>query len=348
MEPAPASTAQPLWTRVDRDRWRLVALVFEVCLSIAACGAVVAFLLVMIAVALGAPAPGSSGWDGPSIAAAVAWATWAVFLLALAWALWTLSRADRTVLGRLGAVRVPVGALPELKGVLKDMGLAAGYSPAPEPWVLPFDSINACAVARGRKRPAVAFTRGFVEKLPPAEQRAVFANLLARLASGDAAWGTGAFALMAPVFAMRDRDLSGENDALFQPTKPSEEQLAWLGTSDEECEQDVSGALVIGFLFYLPLVVVTEVLASAHQRNALVVAESADALGMLLLKDPREMMRALKRVLPSDNMIPVSGSALGIIFYAWPGWDAPIGEEDPELRRVARLREVLGAEGSAA
>jgi hypothetical protein len=44
-------------------------------------------------------------------------------------------------------------------------------------------------------------------------------------------------------------------------------------------------------------------------------------------------------------MIPVSGSALGIIFYAWPGWDAPIGEEDPELRRVGRLREVLGTEG---
>ena len=72
--------------------------------------------------------------------------------------------------------------------------------------------------------------------------------------------------------------------------------------------------------------------------------EKADAEGMLLLKDPRSMLRALENVLEANNTVRTAGEAYSDLFYCWAGFGfAP--DDDPEFARVARLREILGAEG---
>ncbi len=92
--------------------------------------------------------------------------------------------------------------------------------------------------------------------------------------------------------------------------------------------------------------IVTEFLAWGHQENAWLSAEKADAEGMLLLKDPRSMIDALEAVLGHDNYVEAAGDAYSSLFYCWAGFGfAP--EDDPEFRRVSRLRETLGAEGLA-
>jgi hypothetical protein len=57
------------------------------------------------------------------------------------------------------------------------------------------------------------------------------------------------------------------------------------------------------------------------------------------------MMRALGEVLPADNFIPVAGGPLGVLCFAWPGWEDAPGGADLEMVRIGRMREVLGAEG---
>jgi len=77
------------------------------------------------------------------------------------------------------------------------------------------------------------------------------------------------------------------------------------------------------------------------------VAEKADAEAMLLLKDPAEMLAGLSRVLEVNNTVPGAMEAYSMLFFCWAGFGyAP--EDDPEMVRVGRLREVLGAEGSGA
>ncbi len=91
-------------------------------------------------------------------------------------------------------------------------------------------------------------------------------------------------------------------------------------------------------------VLLTELLMWFHKEASWTAAEKADAEGMLLLKDPRSMLRALQRVLECDNHVPSAGETHSSLFYCWAGFGfAP--EDDPEMRRVARLREVLGVEG---
>jgi hypothetical protein len=66
---------------------------------------------------------------------------------------------------------------------------------------------------------------------------------------------------------------------------------------------------------------------------------------MLLLKEPRDMLRTLERTIPDDNFIARAGASLAPLFFCWTG-TAYLDERDPEMRRVARLRETLGAEGA--
>jgi hypothetical protein len=66
---------------------------------------------------------------------------------------------------------------------------------------------------------------------------------------------------------------------------------------------------------------------------------------MLLLKDPQEMLAALAHTLEANNTVPGAGEAYSSLFYCWAGFGyAP--EDDPEMQRLGRLREVLGAAGA--
>ena len=84
---------------------------------------------------------------------------------------------------------------------------------------------------------------------------------------------------------------------------------------------------------------------AGHERAALVAAEKADAEGMLLLKDPEQMLAGLENVLQANNTVPGAGEAYSGLFFCWAGFGYAPGD-DPEMQRIGRLREVLGASGA--
>jgi hypothetical protein len=107
---------------------------------------------------------------------------------------------------------------------------------------------------------------------------------------------------------------------------------------------DAAVGAILYFILYVFVIVITEFLLAGHQRSTMLTAEKADAEGMLLLKDPHDMLGALEKVLEADNTVPMAGEAHSALFYCWAGFGyAP--EDDPEFQRLARLREVLGVEG---
>lgn len=284
-----------------------------------------------------------NGWMFANLRLLVLVWTLAAVGVAGAWSAWSIRRSQGLTLSRLKARRVPKGELMDTKGALKDMGLAAGIDPAPEPWVMETGAVNAVVLVARKRRPIVVVTRGLLRQ-PLDVQRAVFANLTARILTGDAEWATAGAALMGPIFAMRDRDISGEDDDLpgaAASAKGDQDAPAPLG----ETADDLAAALLFGLVLYIPLVLLTEVLAQYFRWQAVAAAEAADADGMLLLKDPAAMMEALIEVLPARNLLPVSAGPLGALAYAWPGWEDAPGDGGLEIVRIARMREVLGAEG---
>ncbi len=93
-------------------------------------------------------------------------------------------------------------------------------------------------------------------------------------------------------------------------------------------------------------VVVSELILAGHRSSHLKHSETADAEGMLLLKDPSAMLSALEKCVRFNNFVPGAGPGYTLLFYCYTG-DSTDDETDPEMRRVARLREVLGVEGAA-
>jgi Zn-dependent protease with chaperone function len=262
------------------------------------------------------------------------------------WVTIALVRSEKRLLGKLGAVLTPTGSYATTKYALKDMALAAGFPHAPPLWVIPdCTRVNAFAVGRTPRTAVMGVTQGFAERLSPEDQRAVFANLMARLTNGDVRWATAVSSLVGPIWKLREDDLRRDSVELPGTREGSD-------TTDEEAARlRRSGDAMVGALLYFTLyasiIIITELLLAGHQRSTMLTAEKADAEGMLLLKDPREMLRALETVLQADNTVPTAGEAHSALFYCWAGFGyAP--EDDPEFERLARLREVLGAEGMAA
>ena len=327
---------EPLWDRVDANRTRLAVFVV---LFVA--GSVLGFVLLFVApitffIVLRLFADAST--------AAAMHAFWSAVLsigavfgaLASAWAAFTLLRSEKWLLKRLGATLVPTGQLLQTKMALKDIAIAAGLNVAPALYVIDTRSTNAFVFAARRRRAVVGVTWGFVTKLSVDEQRAAFANLVARLRSGDTITATGITALMWPVHAWRMSRFAAA-DKEFDDFKAT-------GARDSDGSGSGSGGFVLYFLFGMGFAIVSELAAAGHRRSQLSTAEKADAEGMLLLKDPVSMLDALNHCVELDNLVPSAGEAFAELFYCWTG--ASSGEaDDPEWQRVARLREVLGVEG---
>jgi hypothetical protein len=90
-------------------------------------------------------------------------------------------------------------------------------------------------------------------------------------------------------------------------------------------------------------VVLAHYLLAGQRRAHLESAEFADAQGMLLLKDPRAMLLSLEKVIHEPNHVKQCKGQYTQFFYAWTGDYSSNDEEDPEYRRLERLRQVLGA-----
>ncbi len=333
---------EPLWRRVERNRLRFIGLMLAYVVVVAL--SISAFIMAMVLIVpLFARA-----WEAAAVvwvqAGEIAWKVFAVVAsVVTVHMLVRLARSERALLETLEAHMPKPEEVRGVREALKDMALAAGLEQPPRLYLIETDRVNAAIVGRRVDRAAVVVTRGFIEKLERADQRAVFANLLARALSGDMLWATALSALVGPIWAMRDASFSAREPALLDGAAEAERRTnATARAARELGPMFVSWILLYGFV-----VVVTELLTYWHQDAAWRAAEKADAEGMLLLKDPHEMLAALERVLSYDNCVPTAREAYSQLFYCWAGFGfAP--EEDPEFRRVARLREVLGVEGLVA
>ncbi len=329
---------EPLWDRVDRNRRGLAVfvLVFIVLLSTFIVLCISAVLLVFAVVGLSALEEVSGRltvrevWL-PAILGALPVALAGV----VGYVAWAMTRPEHWFADRLGAVLAPRGELLEVKHALKDMAIASGFDVAPALYVIETPNVNAFLFGRSGRRAIVGVTRGLVERLEITEQRAVFANLMARLRSGDNIRASGVTALVAPLWRLRDTQMTAPDDELTRPP----------GGRDSRLEQE-SNTLAL-FAPMAAFVVLSELLLAGDRRVQLRNAEKADAEGMLLLKEPGAMLSALEKTVRFNNYVPTAGNAMGQLFYAWTGESGTDDETDPENVRVARLREVLGAEGIA-
>lgn len=332
-----AGRIEPLRTRVAKNRWRFIGFMIAFVVSIAlAVGAVVTLAASVFALAMiFNPDVISSGYSGDPRSLIVQAGTLAFLIalvLATAWALWRLARSELRLLDRLGARIVGGGDLLATKSALRDMALAAGLPRTPQLYVIDTAGVNAFVLGRSAERVRIGVTRGMLERIDVDAQRAVFANLIARVLSLDTLWATAVSAVMGPIWAFRAADFRRDDERIDQPSRQHKT------TFDDWT--------LIGILVYGTAVMATELLAWYHREAAWTAAEKADAEGMLLLKDPRSMLRAIEGVLERNNHVPSAGDAYSQLFFCWAGYGfAP--EDDPELRRVARLREALGAEGAA-
>jgi Zn-dependent protease with chaperone function len=325
---------ETLWSRVDRNRIKVTffSLAFSAVVSFFIA---IAIAFAMLLVGLLLPVVEVGMW----IIKAGLFITFPLaFLGTLGWVYWRLSRSERFLLKRIGGRITDQGEIGPVKRVLKDMSIAVGFDHSPPLYIIEVDKVNAFAVGRSHATAAIGVTSGFVDKLTPDEQRAVFANLMARIKTLDTLYATAVSALMGPIWAMREHDLT-----MKEIGGSAAQKQAYIATAETRTGPDAYAAW---FVIYGLVVVVTEILSWWHLESAWMASEKADAEGMLLLKDPRSMLAALERVLDADNFVPSAGDAYSQLFYCWAGFGfAP--EDDPEFRRVSRLREVLGAEGLA-
>jgi len=329
---------EPLWDRVDRNRLKLVAFVMVFVVS-SALGFVVLFalpwFLLLLRVAQTSSELSAAFWNGlRNVGAAVAFA-------AGAWAAFALARSERWLLKRVGATLVPKGEMLDTKFALKDMALAAGLRVAPALYSMPDSSTNAFIFAARRRRAVVGVTEGFTRKLTVDQQRAVFANLVARLASGDTIVSTGVTALMWPVHTWRARRMTAGDERPLQALEDG--AAAERGVAPQPSAGPDVGVVLYVF-FAVGFALLAELMAAGHRRSLLTAAEKADAEGMLLLKDPVAMLSALRRCIELNNVVPAAGESFAELFYCWTGISSD-DEDDPEWLRVARLREVLGVMG---
>jgi Zn-dependent protease with chaperone function len=255
----------------------------------------------------------------------------------------TLTHPEERLPGRFGAVPAQLGTLPVTESALQDMALAAGCPFSPHLWLIDdCDRVNAFALGLDERTTLIGVTRGFADRLSADDQRAVFANLMARVCAGDTLWATVLSAIMGPIWNQRaDQFKRQQTTDRSEPTWGEALSGGAIAGAARENPEGVAGAFVLGFLG----VVLTELLMAGHERAALAAAEKADAEGMLLLKDPEQMISALADVLQANNTVPGAMESYSALFFCWAGFGyAP--EEDPEMRRLGRLREVLGAAGA--
>lgn len=258
-----------------------------------------------------------------------------------AFAVWCITATRRPLKGMLPCLLarpVQKGELRTAKSALHDAVIASGI-PMPRLAIIDCTALNAFVITKGTGPVWIGVTRGLTEQLSHNELRAVFAHLVARVRDGSATTKT----LIAMLFAATAR-AGRSGDALTEAMTPQ---------VDDSVRVDVLKS------FFMPLVFMYDTIrfflgfSSAfievgHRRAAMMTAATADADAMMLTRDPRGMLGALEKVLPADNR-PGSvwdprlrENVFGGLFFAWP---TVSHYKDPELIRIRRMREMLGAAG---
>jgi hypothetical protein len=352
-----------VWTRIDSagPATALLVVVYV---------AVVSFLIALVAVPLALLLPTAvsmqvSWLSGRGLRLGEAWAlvdptmivvvAGTVAILVGIAALVDLGRARRggkrrRLLRHMGARIADSGECPATNHALYDISIAAGRATSPALYVLDDEAVNAGMLGESLERSSIVVTRGFARRVSEDDQRAVFAHLFARLRfeRGNVLllWA----ALIEPITRLNMLDRLSER---YLARKSSGEvsfgcARALAKTALLFVVAVALGPLVLMLVLPMVLVVTFAALAAsvADQMSYAVyadLAEFGDAEGMTLLKDPRDMLGALDRVLSENNEVPAARLA-SAMFFCWPG-RVPPAAWDPERGRIDRLRELVGAEG---
>lgn len=362
----------PLWLRVERNRLKLAVFMLAFLLAWALAFIIVLWapgVLVLAAVSAYGSANADPGfwlqlsrWVLADLPASAVGVGILGAVCSIVYAAVMLAQPLRRRLAALG-VRAVYREYPETRRALRDMAIASGYAELqPELFVLESASLNAFIIGKAHERAYVVITSRMAERVSIDHQRAIFANLMARLRAGDVQWATAVSALMSPVWRWKDLGLAPDERIVLDrerriyvagdPAGPTYSAVRERRPAEESPATDASYIAMFPFvgpfvwLTYTAAVIASELVAFGHRRSHLIASELADAEGMLLLKDPRPMLGALREAIEADNRIRVAQPLYAQLFYIWAGDDLT-DEDDPEWQRLDRLQEIVGTDGLA-
>jgi Zn-dependent protease with chaperone function len=344
---------ETLWERVDRSwpRFLLVVGGFAIgAVLLVQVGAVapVALGLRFLTDAAAAESPDLIGGvlaDRLRIAAMLAAPVTAVFAAVYVVVFWSV--ADSYLRGRFRAELPGADEFKVTRDAMHRMHLASGMA-TPSLLVIRTPTLNAYISGTSLDSSVLVVSEGLALTLGADEQAFVFAHLLSRARSGRLQALTALAALLAPLESMTYATVEGFFSFMDRPilSRILLLPVLFLGVAagfGREFAFIVMGALLAWFLVAR---VLSRGVFGILRRLAPKSQCTADDEALLLTKNHLAAASALRAVLAADNFIPWSRSA-SLLFFAWP-CDPSVEESDPELERVARLRDVLGAEGAPA
>lgn len=357
---------QPLWVRVDRNRLKLTVFVtlFVSGSALLLTGALVGVPGGLFGLIFTADEPDYASWYWHDFRMALIIALGVLLLLGAIAAAVQLANAEDWVRNRFKGAVAAAGEHPAFEDVVRDMAIAGGLSETPGIVVLDTPAINAYALGTSRSRAVVGVTRGLLETVPVAEQRAIVAALVARIVSGDIWFATALAALMGPLKAVRGSGKAvgaaidaGCSGGCLDGCSGIPDADGCTGCLLDEVDSDSPGGCLGMIGTFLVIVVIAAITYAAVVGSAWLVTfwgrllhrttyEKSDAEGMLLLKDPAPMLAALKRAIASDTTISEGDGSYDGIFYTSTSGRPAI--ERVERRRLRRLAEVLGVDGAIA
>lgn len=254
------------------------------------------------------------------------WATVAAVATGLLFIGYAASREEWRCLARLGARRALPGEGASTRSALQEMTLATGLTRCPALYFIPDDvAINAIVIGRTPRRAAVAVTTGMASRTSKELQRAVFANLLSRFQHGGVSWTTLRYLLMEPIARVTGR--------YALPVKPIGYVVLaivfsaiWAAAYTLLYRSGMARAwvtpAVIGGLWLfaasaggtLAFLSMGRLLDRSFRRRYEALVLSADAEGVLLLRDPATLLAALKGVLSTNTWLAGAGGLSYLAF----------------------------------
>lgn len=214
------------------------------------------------------------------------------------------------------------------RGALEEMSIAAGLGVTPPLYVLPgLSTVNAVLAGSSAEDLVVGVTEGALTYLSREDLEAVFASLLARDRLGGASWTTTLAALMWLVVAMR-ASASSDPDSV---------------ESFDRLARGWSAKLFIAGAWFFKRYARRGAsrLERRYNRDFDVLAKCADSEGLMLLRDPAQMLRTLEAVHQYDNEL-VFGERLNYLAYVRPF----LAQDVYEIRRIEALKGLAGASGA--
>lgn len=254
-------------------------------------------------------------------------------ILGLAYVWWAWHQAEWKISQLMGARRPAQTEYVETRQALSAVSLAAGLKPRPGLFVAPLPrSINAVVVGRTPQTAIVIVTEGMARRVPYELQLAVFASLLGRFRNGGVSWTTLLFSLARPMESFAERLWDAYEQVIGESASIP---LATLAVLPFVALFPVFSAALFPATWWL--VLFAKLFSRSFTGAYLRMARSADADGMMLLRHPENMARALKTIIRRDNWIPY-GYQLNYLAYVRGhfGRDS-YAEEDYRLEQLISM-----------